>query len=419
LLEAIEQLTRALNQIATLPGTPALRREQIELQIALVTPLIHIKGFAATETKAAVEQARLLIEQAEAQGEPPEDPLLLFSVLWAFFVANFVAFNGDVCRDLAAQFLALAEKQRATVPIMVGHRIMGLSLLHTGDIVGGRGHLDRAIGLYDPAEHRPLATRFGQDVGVSALIFRTLALWLLGYPEAAIGDADDALKMAREIGQGATLMHTLGHGPATYTLCGSYAPALANTQELLVLAEEMGSPFWKASGLMNKGSVLALTGRASDATEMLISGISAWRITGASVFLPMYLPRLARAHAELGQFEEAWRCIGEAMNLVETTKQTVWEADIHRTAGEIELMSPEPDATKAQAYFERALVVARAQQAKSWELRAATSLARLWRDQGKRDEARDLLAPSYGWFTEGFDTLHLKEARALLDELHA
>jgi predicted ATPase len=131
------------------------------------------------------------------------------------------------------------------------------------------------------------------------------------------------------------------------------------------------------------------------------------------------LPPLARAHAELGQFEEAWRCIGEAMNLVETTKQTVWEAEIHRTAGEIALMSPEPDAAKAQAYFERALAVARAQQAKSWELRAATSLARLWRDQGKRDEARDVLAPSYGWFTEGFDTLHLKEARALLDELHA
>jgi predicted ATPase len=133
----------------------------------------------------------------------------------------------------------------------------------------------------------------------------------------------------------------------------------------------------------------------------------------------MYLPRLARAHAELGQFEEAWRCIGETMTAAETTKQTLWEAEIHRTAGEIELMSPEPDASKAEACFERALSVARAQQAKSWELRAATSLARLWRDQDKRDEAHDLLAPIYGWFTEGFDTLDLKQAKALLDELHA
>ena len=140
------------------------------------------------ETKAAAEQARLLIEQAEALGEPPEDPLLLFSVLYGFWVANFVAFNGDVCRDLAAQFLALAEKQRATVPLMIGHRLMGISLLFTGDIAEGRAHLDQAIALYDPAEHRPLATRFGQDVGVATLSYRSWALWLLGYPEAALGD---------------------------------------------------------------------------------------------------------------------------------------------------------------------------------------------------------------------------------------
>ncbi len=126
---------------------------------------------------------------------------------------------------------------------------------------------------------------------------------------------------------------------------------------------------------------------------------------------------LARAHAELGQFDDAWRCIGEAMTAVETTKETWAEAEINRTAGEVALKSPEPDATKARAYFERALAVARAQQAKSWELRAAMSMARLWRDQGKRDEARELLAPVYGWFTEGFDTLDLKEAKALLDEL--
>ena len=190
LVEAVAQLTRALDQIATLPATPALRREQIKLQVALITPLIHVKGYAAPETKAAVERARLLIEQAEALGEPPEDPLLLFSVLYGFWVANYVAFNGDVVRELAAQFLALAEKQGATVPLMIGHRIMGISLLYTGDIAEGRAHLDQAIALYDPAEHRPLATRFGQDVRVAILSYRSLALWLLGYPEAALADAE-------------------------------------------------------------------------------------------------------------------------------------------------------------------------------------------------------------------------------------
>ena len=181
LVEAVEQLTRALDQIATLPATPALRREQIKLQVALITPLIHVKGYAAPETKAAVERARLLIEQAEALGEPPEDPLLLFSVLYGFWVANFVAFNGDVVRELAAQFLALAEKQGATVPLMIGHRLMGISLLFTGDVAEGRAHLDQAIALYDPAEHRPLATRFGQDVACGNLVLSvvgSVVAWL-------------------------------------------------------------------------------------------------------------------------------------------------------------------------------------------------------------------------------------------------
>jgi predicted ATPase len=171
--------------------------------------------------------------------------------------------------------------------------------------------------------------------------------------------------------------------------------------------------------MMSRGSVLALTGKASDAVQKLTSGIAAFRSTGETAFIPWYLSILARAYAELGQFDDAWRCIGEAMTAVETTKETMHEAQVNRTAGEIALMLSEPDATKTESYFERALAVARRQQAKSWELRAAMSMARLWRDQGKRDEARGLLAPVYGWFTEGFDTLDLKEAKALLDELKA
>jgi class 3 adenylate cyclase/predicted ATPase len=419
LVEAAAQFTRALDQLATLPGTAALRREQIRLQVALITPLMHVKGHAATETRAAAEQARSLIEQAEALGEPLEDPLLLFSVLYAFWVANFTAFNGDVCRDLAAQFLALAEKQRATVPLMVGHRIMGISLMVTGDITEGRGHLDQAIALYDPAEHRALATRFGHDTAVSVLVFRSWALWLLGYPEAALRDADDALRNAREMGQAVTLMFALCNASIPYALCGSCAVAAALDQELVALAEDKGSLYWKAYGMASQGCVLALTGRASDAAEMLGLGMTAMRTTGATLNAPFDLLHFARAHAELGQFEAAWRCIGEAMTAAETTKQTWCEAEIHRTTGEIALMSPEPDAAQARAHFEHAIAIARAQQAKSWELRAATSLARLWRDHGKRQQARDLLSPVYGWFTEGFDTLDLKEAKALLEELRA
>jgi predicted ATPase len=249
------------------------------------------------------------------------------------------------------------------------------------------------------------------------LVFRSLALWLLGYPEGALRDTDDALRNAREIGHAATLIGALFYTSIPHALCGNRAAAAAQAQELVALAEEKGSLFWKAYGMVRQGYVLALTGRASDATQMLISGMSATRTTGATVWMPFHLPHLARAHAELGQFEAAWHCIGEAMTTAETTKETWCEAEIHRTAGDIALMSPEPDAAKAQAHFDRAIAIARAQKAKSWELRAATSLARLWRDHGKRQQARDLLAPVYGWFTEGFDTADLKEAEALLDEL--
>src|SRR5262249_587166 len=147
LVEAVAQLTRALDQIATLPASSALRRKQIELQVALITPLLQVKGYAAPETKAAAERARLLIEQAQALGERSEDPRLLFSVLYSFWVANYVAFNGDAMRELAAQFLALAKQQETTAPLMIGHRLMGTSLLSTGDIAQGRAHLDPAIEL--------------------------------------------------------------------------------------------------------------------------------------------------------------------------------------------------------------------------------------------------------------------------------
>jgi len=417
LVEAAEQLTRALAQIAALPGTAALRREQIKFQVALANALMHTKGYAAPETNASFDQARLHIERAEALGEPPEDPLLLFSVLYGFWAANFVAFNGDALRELAVQFLGLAEKQKATGPLMIGHRLMGSSLTWTGDIAEGLTHFDQAIALYDPAEHRPLATRFGQDIAMVILSNRALALWLLGFPEAARAGIEHALKNAREIGQAATLMHALSITSVTHLCSGRYAAAKAQLDECIALANEKGVPFFRAFGMMKQGHLLALTGKASAAIQMLTSGLAAHRSTRSTNWIPFHLARLATSHAELGQFDDAGRFIGEAMTAVEATKETWCEADIHRTAGEIALTSPEPDAAKAEAYFERALAIARKQQAKSLELRSAMSMARLWRDQGKRQQAHDLLAPVYGWFTEGFDTLDLKDAKALLDEL--
>jgi tetratricopeptide (TPR) repeat protein len=269
LVEAVAHLTRALDLIATLPATTAMRREEIKLQVALTTPLIHVKGYSAPETKAAIERAHLLIERAEAIGEPPEDPMLLFSILYGFWAANFVAFNGDVTRELAGQFLALAEKQEATGPLIVGHCIVGHSLAHEGDLANGRAHYNQALALYDPAEHRPLAMRFGQDVRVEILCFRTSVQWILGYPDAALADAEQALRDAREIGDAATLMYALSLAPHTHVLSGNYAKATSANDELAALADEKGALFWKASAMVKRGWLFALTGKAADAVHML------------------------------------------------------------------------------------------------------------------------------------------------------
>jgi predicted ATPase len=417
LVEAKEQLTRALTQIATLPSTPGLRREAINFQIALMKAVMQVEGYAAPQFKAATERARVLIEDAEARGEAPEDPLLLFSVLYSFWLASTVAFNRDVSLNLAAQYLALAEKQNATIPLMIGHRLKGLSLVYSGDITEGRAHFDQSLALFNPVQHRPMAAVLGHDARVAVLCLRSRALWMLGFPDAALADADQAITDAREIGQAPILMFALCNLAQTRSLCRTDDVANAYCDELIALAEEKGAAMWKALGCLCKGWLLGVNGKASDAVKMINSGIAAHRATGSTNWLPFYLSFLGVAYAQLHQFTDARCCIDEAMAAVETTKERWCEAEVHRLAGEIGLKAPQGDLAKAEASFERALAVARQQQAKSWELRAAMSMVRLWRDQGRREEARGLLAPVYGWFTEGFDTLDLKEAKALIDEL--
>ena len=396
LIEAFAQFTRALDQIATLPATPALRRQQIELQVGLAFALYHTKGMAAAETKAAFDQARALIDQAEMLGEHVEDPLLLYSILYGLFIAKFIAFDGDAACTLARQFLTLAEQQRATAPIMIGHRLLGNSLLCVGDFAEGLAHLDSALALYDPAAHGPLAMRFGHDVGAATLTFRALALWLLGHPASALAEINHAVKAARETGHAPTLLFALGCTAFTHICCRDNAAAKAHLDECLALAEEKGVMFFKAFAKAQRGCVWALTGNASDAVQTISAGITEYRSTGATVWIPFWLSHLASADSDLGKFDDAWRCIGEALIATETTKERWYEAEINRVAGEIALMAPEPDAVKAEDYFERTLAVSRNQQTKSWELRATMSSARLWRDQGKPQRARELLAPVYG-----------------------
>jgi class 3 adenylate cyclase/predicted ATPase len=417
LVEAIVQLNRALEQLAALTATPALRRDQIELQVALITPLMLVKGYASPEARAATERARMLIEQAEALGEPPENPLLLYSVLYGAWSTNVVAFNGDALLTLAAQFLALAERQGATVPLLLGHGMVGSSLLHTGSPAQGRRHLDHAIALYDPAVHRPLALLFACDLRVINLVYRSLASWFLGYPEAALADTNHALKEARDTGQAGTTFIALNYAILVHFLRGNYATTETLADELFTLADKQDAVAWKQSGLLYRGWVFAVTGKVSEAIQLITPGLAAFRSTGSTYMTSGGLSLLAKSHADLGQIEKASPFIDEAKSVIKGNGETWFEANVHLIAGDIALKLPQPYAGEAETHFERALAVARQQQAKSWELRAATSMARLWRAQGKQQQARELLAPIYGWFTEGFDTRDLIEAKALLDKL--
>src|SRR5215471_6998169 len=249
--EAAGQLSRARDQISTLPTTPALRREEIEVQVALITALRISRGHAAPEPKAAAERARLLIETAVALGEPPDDPLLLFSVLFGFFVECTTAFNANASREIAAQVLELAQKQSATFPLVIGHGFSGSSLLLRGEIAEGRKHLDQSIAFYEPIEHRPLATRFGEDQRVAHLCWLSIALWALGYPEEGIANANHALKDANEIGHAGTLMFALVYAGWSNIQCGNYMVVKELSAQAIALADEKSAPFWRALGTVN------------------------------------------------------------------------------------------------------------------------------------------------------------------------
>ncbi|WP_167528891.1 ATP-binding protein [Bradyrhizobium macuxiense] len=415
LVEAEAQLSRALGQIETLPSSPSLRREQITLQVDLLTVLMHTRGYGAEQTKAAAERARVLIEQAEAIGEAPEDPLLLFSVIYGFWVVNIAAFNGDAARALADQFMQLATRQASSGPLLLAHRMVGMTLMSVGNPVAGREHLDQAIALYDAAEHRDLAARFGTDAQVAILEWRSRTHWLLGLPQAARDDVDQSFIRAREIDHAGTLMHALAHSTATLILLGDAAEAGARANELFALAQNKGSSYWSANASMWLGCLMVQADHALEAVGSLTSSIESYRSTGATIYIPFVMSYLAEAHSRLGQHDEALDVIDRAIAMAQSTKEQWCEAELYRTKAEVVLRKGA--IAPAESHLQRAVGIARLQQAKGWELRAAISLGRLWGHNGKRTEAREVLASVYGWFTDGFDTFDLRQARALLDDL--
>ena len=279
----------------------------------------------------------MLIEQSEALGEAPEDPLLLFSVLYGFWTTKYVGFNGDAVRELATQFLALAQKEKAAVQLMIGHRLMGTSLLQTGEIEQARTHFERAIALYDPAVHGSFAARFGQDVRVAILSYQSVAAWLAGYPEAAHACAKEALKYSRELNQAPTLMYALAVTLVTQMLQETQRTTSPLADELVALASEKHALMWKACGIIAQGQALIVEGKARVGLQTMTTGVSAFRSTGAAIFVPYFLSWVSRAYLEDDDRGQAQRCITEAIALVESGGERWCEAEIKRVAGEVAL----------------------------------------------------------------------------------
>ena len=414
--EGIAQLTKALDQMATLPGTPALRAEQIKLQLALAAPLIHAKGYSSPDVISAFERTRLMIEQAEALGEK-QDLLQRFATLHGPWAVKFVAFDGDTVLARASEMLSLAEKDGSTAALLLANRAMGQTMVGLGQFEAGRAHLDRALALYSPDEHGPLAARFvGQDLAVAAHSYRSWALWQLGYPRTALRDGNLGLGKARQIGQAGSLLYALFYHSVVEILCGRIDVGAALAAEMSSVAEEKGASFWSGPAAIARGWAASLGG-AKDVAESIDAGLRAYATTGSRVCTALFLTALARAHANAGRIDQTRECIAQALATMQETKEGCFEAEVHRTAGELNLASADPDTEEAERHFQCSLSVAREQNAKSSELRAATDLARLWAGQGKCAEARNLLAPVHGWFMEGLDMADVKNAGLLLTQL--
>jgi predicted ATPase len=303
---------------------------------------------------------------------------------------------------------------------LLGHAqfLMGNLLLWFAELVRARGHLEQGIALYDPERARFEAARFGfQDHSAACYSFLGRVLWHLGYSEQAKGVAERAIATAKNLGHPFTVANALSWAASLHQLCGDAGRTRELSETDLVFSTEQVIPLFAAYAMVLRGWAIVMQGQGEEGVVQLDAGLAAYRATGSEVDLPHWLGLMAEACCITGRIEQGLHVVAEALEISERTGIVYYEAELHRLEGELRLHSEPADAPMVEMCFRRAMDIARKQQAKSWELRAATSYARLMREQGRVREARDLLAPIYGWFTEGFDTLDLVEAKTLLAEL--
>ena len=410
--EAIAQLRRGLSLLDGLPETRERKQLELDIHVTLTQALMAGKGYADPEVVAALERANRLVTETAAVGTPVH-----FFVLYGLCISNFNAGAIAAALDHAANFLSIAQSQPSSGPLLVGHRILALSLMYSGAYRAALAHAETAVSLYRPDEHRDSAFHYGQDIGVSAFTVLSWAVWHRGYPDQSARAADRALAHSRELGHAHTLAYALGLAGVPAVFARDVPTVRARGNECVALASEHGFALWAAVGRILQGWAGAQSGEATMGIANIRDGLAAAEAAGTRLFRPFYLALLAEALALAGKIEEGLGTLGDALAKAAVSGQRGWDAEIHRLRGELTGRLPYPDPAKAEDSFRTALAIAREQGTRGYELRAATSLARLWREQGRRGEARDLLARVYSSFTEGFDTADLKEAKALLDEL--
>jgi adenylate cyclase len=413
--EAVAHLSRAIELLETLPETPERARQELDLQIALGIPLYSVQGQSAPEVGRTYERALELCEQVD-------DRQQRFGALVGLRRFHFVRGELQVARELAEQMLTLGRQANDPFLLAFSHLAMGATLYWLGEFPQAQAYCEQGITLHASQRRRAQASLYGVDIGISFQLYIALATWHQGRPDRALETGQGALAQARELSHPMTLVYAHHLAGMLYQLRREARAVRELAEKMLELSREHEFAFYETAGLTLRGWALAAAEpqhRAQAEVEQGIGqireGIAGWRAMEATVMLPYSLAYLAEACAREGKVQEGLDALAEALAIVGTTGCRTWEAELRRLKGE--LLWAKGDKAQAKVCFQQAIEISRRQQARSWELRAATSLGRLWQKRGKRKDAEDLLQRAYDGFTEGLDTTDLKEAKALLDAL--
>jgi class 3 adenylate cyclase/predicted ATPase len=409
-VEAIAHLRQGLALLATLSETPQRLQHEVNMHIALGASLIATKGFAAPEVGETYLYARQLCHHLD-------NPHQLFPILRGLWNYYNVRAEYQTAHALGEQLLTLAQQVQEAAMLVAAHRALGATLFYLGETTLAYTHFAQGMALYDPSQHRAAAFLYGDDAGVVCHSLAARTLWFLGYPDQALARSQEAVTLAQQSAHPFSLSYALSVAAMFHQLRREGRTTQERAEAAITLATAQGFPLWVAYSAVLRSWALAHQGQAQEGSEQMYQGLIAHPVPGSAILRPYFLSLIAEAYGIMGQLETGLTMLTEALTVVDKTGERWYEPELHRLQGELLLQQNADNHLEAETCFHHALEVARTQQAKSFELRAATSLARLWQQQGKRQEAYALLALVYGWFTEGFDTADLKDAKALLHEL--